>query len=60
MYVTEAGREIMIVYGGRGNNLDWVRNDVLHYDVMSNTWTKSTPFREVSVRGRACECRWFE
>lgn len=40
--------DTMVVYGGRGNTLDWVRGDTLHYDVRKYTWEKSTTFRNCS------------
>jgi hypothetical protein len=48
LYTSPMGREIMIVYGGRGNNLDYVRGDVMHFDVESIVWSVESTFRNVS------------
>lgn len=38
LFTNAGGVEIMIVYGGRGNGLDWVRGDVLFFNIAESTW----------------------
>ena len=42
------GHELMVVYGGRGNGLDWVRGDTLLFDVARIAWRVSAPGRNCS------------